>query len=402
MEKTMKPQMNADERRLNYFFNSYLRLSAFICGSILLLCASSFAEERRPGVIKLTSGEELKGDVWFTDGKLRIYEGKDASGGRYLNVTQGELLSITFSVQEQSMERPWRFKNAGSDEKQFFPGQYPFINLQSATKLKSGKTLEGHLMAAPVFVRIPRKDEPDEYDNKKFLLKYQYKGEVGQEYKDVVYVASIVFTDAGDTAAAENGVISGTVKNAGKLEQVTALGVKRMQSYHAKIDAEKGTYQLGDLPKDTYDLAILTDRGMFVGLSDVTIDIKGDVRPLEEGDGAGIAKEVVKFRDFFDVQEVLAVKGNRDGAKALVHQLRVGEQHAQEALGTKQIHRLDVWYWHMRTTEWVINEQGRVQLFRYMDESKGFKRGVQLVAELGGVALDPAVKKSVEVDYEKK
>ena len=49
-----------------------------------------------------------------------------------------------------------------------------------------------------------------------------------------------------------------------------------------------------------------------------------------------------------------------------------------------------------------LNEQGRVQLFRYQDESKGFKRGVKIVEELGGVALDPAVKKSVAVDYEKK
>jgi hypothetical protein len=369
---------------------------------ILLLVVSAFAEERRPGVIKLTNGQEVQGDIWFSGGKLRIYEGQDASGGRYLNVAQDELVSLAFSVQEQSMERPWRYKNAGSDEKQYFPGEYPRINLHCTAKLKSGKPLEGHLMPLPVFVRVPVKGEPGDYDDKKFQLKYQLQGEAGQTYKDLVYVSSIIFSDAGEPVSAENCVISGTVANAGKLEQVAALGVKRMQSYQAKVNAEAGTYQLIDLPKDTYDLAILTDRGIFLGLSNVTIDIGEKARPLEESDGRAIAAAVAKLREFFDVRDVLAVKGHRDGAKVLVHLLRDAPVYDQQTYGDKKLQRLEVWYWHLRESEWISDEKGRVLLFRYEDENKGFRRSVQLIEELGGLVLDSAVKKSVEVNYEKK
>ncbi|MFH0939203.1 MAG: hypothetical protein V1899_07980 [Planctomycetota bacterium] len=365
----------------------------------VLLCGAGPAAERHPSVIKLSNGEEIKGDAWFTDGRIRVYEGEDVRGGRYLDVTQSELVSIIFSLKDQSMERPWRFKNAGSDEKEFLLGKYPLINLKSKVKLVSGKALVGHLMTPPLFVRVKTPDGLD-YEDRKFILKYQYKGEVGQEYKDIVYVTSFVFIAAATTAM-ENGAISGALKNVGKLEQVAAVGCERMQSYRGKIDVKKNAYYFTDLPKDTYDLAVLTDRGIFVGLSDASLPMKGALRPLQPDDGMLIAKEVVKFRDFFDAQEVLAVKGHRDGAKVLVHQLRVAPVHDQQALGTKQQRRLDVWYWHIRATEWHINDHGRVQLFRYQDEVEGFKRGIQLVDELAGIRLDPAVKKNLEVNYDK-
>jgi hypothetical protein len=366
---------------------------------LILAATAAHGLERRPGTIKMSSGEELKGDIWFTDGRLRIYEGLDVADGKYVNVQQSELVSIVFSVKEQSMEKAWRFKNAGSDEKEYTGGEAPLINMKSDTKLASGKTLTGHLMTIPVFIRIKSPDGMD-YEDKKFLLKYQHKGKSGEQYKDVIYVASIVFSDAA-VAAGENGTISGTVKGVGKLEQVTAVGCERAQSYRAKVDAEKGTYRLADLPKDTYDVAIMTDRGMYVGLSDATLPFKGTPRKLEDEDGRKIAATIGTYRDFFEVQEVLGVKGHREAAKVLVHQLRVGEVNDQKALGTKQQHRLDVWYFHMRTSEWHINDNGRIQLFRYQDEAQGFKRGVQVIEELGNVKLDPAVKKAVEVNLDK-
>ncbi|MCY3022996.1 MAG: hypothetical protein NTW87_28805 [Planctomycetota bacterium] len=347
----------------------------------------------------LSNGEPFTGEVWFTDGKLRLYEGEGAAGGRYVNIAQNELVSITFIIKEKSLESPWRFKNAGSDEKEILPGKYPMINLGSEVKLTSGKVLAGHLMTTPVFVRIPGRENPMDFDNKKFILKYQYKGELGQEFKDVTYVSSIVFNDNATVAAAENGSIGGTIKGVGKLEQAAAFGIERMAGYLGKVDAEKGTYCIENLPKDVYDIALLTDQGVYVGLSDVSKTVKGQVRPLTPEDEQAIAKQLAKYEDFFDQQQILGVKGHCEAAKVLVHQWRVREQHDEEGLKGKQIHRLDIWCWHKRTTEWHTDKQGRAQLFRYMEPREGQKRAIRLVKEFGGVRVEPAEKKAVEVNY---
>src|SRR5437868_5223854 len=76
------------------------------------------ATETVPGVVRLSNGEEFKGGIYFTGGKFRVYEGEESAGGRYLNVSQDEVSSITFSIKDQSLEQPWRFKMAGSDEKE--------------------------------------------------------------------------------------------------------------------------------------------------------------------------------------------------------------------------------------------------------------------------------------------
>lgn len=376
-----------------------LSLAFLVCtSSARSVMGASTATERRPGLIKMSDGTEHKGEIWFTDGKLRVYEGQDVMDGRYVNVSQKELVSITFEDRQKTMERPWRFRNAGSDEKEFLPGEYPVINFGAQVKLGSGKTLAGHLMTTPVFIRSQGTENPMDHDDNKFVLKYQVKGEVGQTYKDVIYVASITFTD-GATQAAENGVIRGSIKGLGKLEQAAAFGIERMAGYLGKVDAAAGTYRIENLPKDVYDVAILTDRGSYVGLSDVSQTVKGAPRPLEPGDEQAIAKELAKFDDFFDQQEVLGVKGHCDAAKVIVHQWRQREQYDEAGLKGKQIHRLDIWCWHKRTKEWIIDKAGRAQLFRYFEPKEGLKRRTRLIPQLGGVKIAPAEKASVEVDF---
>jgi len=379
----------------------YGRYGRVFCFLLLAFCISAClqAGEQRPGLIKMSDGTEHKGEIWFTDGRLRVYEGQDVMDGRYVNVTQKELANITFKDRKRSMEHPWRFKNAGSDEKEFLPGEYPVMEFGAEVKLASGKTLSGHLMTTPLFIRLPGTENPMDHDDKKFILKYQVKGEVGQTYKDVLYVSSITFTDAGEQAAA-NGVICGLIKGLGKLEQAAAFGIERMAGYSGKVDAGNGTYRIENLPKDVYDVAILTDRGSYIGLSDVSKTVKGAPRPLEAGDEQAIAKELAKFDDFFDQQEVLGIKGHCEAAKVIVHQWRQREQYDEAGLKGKQIHRLDIWCWHKRTKEWIIDKTGRAQLFRYFEPKEGLKRRLRLIPQLGGVKVNPAEKASVEVNYE--
>lgn len=364
---------------------------------LLAACHAVHAGERRAGSVETSDGVELKGEVWFTNGEVKIYEGEDAAGGRYVKVAQDEILSIVFSTKSASLERPWRFKNAGSDEKEYLEGQYPLIELKSEAKLKSGQILKGHLMSAPVYLRVQNREVPTDYDNKKYFLKYQYKGEVGQAVKDVAYVTAIRFDGAQAQGAREKGGIAGTAalgeKGFGKLEQVAAFGLKRARAYYGKVNAAKGSFEIADLPEDVYDVAILTDSGIFIGLSDPPPPTgeAPEKRPLEKGDREAIAKKVAKFRDFFDTQEVLAVKGDRDAARVLVYQYRKAPMHDQKK--DQELHRLDLWNWHLRQTEWVADTSGRANLFRYSEIKDGPKRAVKFAAKLAGVAVGTETKK---------
>ncbi len=365
------------------------------------VCAPAHAAERRPGVITLSDGAEHHGDLWFTNASLRIYEGSGSANGRYINCTQDELVRITFSIARKSMENRWRFKQAGSDEKEILPGQYPLIDLSSVIELKTGKAIAGHLMAQPIYLRFQDGPNPMDYSTRKFFLKYQFKGALDQTYEDLVYVKEIRFTDVKEPAAGENGEIRGTLTHIGKLEDIAAYGVNRMRPYKGVVDATKNTFVIKDLPKDVYDIAVQTERGFWIGLSEVGAKVdKEPVRALQAEDAAAIAKELVKFKDFFDVQDVLAVKGHREAAKVLLRQRRVAPVHDQPSLGSQEIRCLSVWCWHLRETEWHTEKHARAMLFRYLEEREGLGRGVELIAELGGIALDPEQKRSAEVRFD--
>jgi hypothetical protein len=43
------------------------------------ISSNACAIERRPGAIKTSDGLELKGEVWFNNGEVKIYEGEDAA-----------------------------------------------------------------------------------------------------------------------------------------------------------------------------------------------------------------------------------------------------------------------------------------------------------------------------------
>ena len=365
-----------------------------IGGMGLGILFSAHAIERRPGAIKTSDGLELKGEIWFNNGEVKIYEGEDAADGKFVRVLQNEIATITFVIKKSSMEKPWRFKNAGSDEKEFLDGQYPLVEMKSETRLKNGQLLKGHLQTAPVMIRTQGRENPMDWDTKKWPLKYQYKGEVGQTEKDIAYITAITFDDAGVVTAASKGAISGVVKGLGNVEQVSAYGIKRGRSFDGKPGKDKQSFHIGNLPEDTYDIVILTDTGIYAGLSDDAALDKG--RPLEADDLAAINAKIKAFNDFFDDQRALLIKGNRDAAKVLVYQARTKPIVDQQDLKGRELNRLDIWNWHLRQTEWAIDASSRANLLRYT-ENKTKKREITLVPKLGAVQVSTEPK-SIELN----
>jgi len=108
---------------------------------------------------------------------------------------------------------------------------------------------------------------------------------------------------------------------------------------------------------------------------------------------------VKTFEDFYDQQEVLAVKGHRDFAKVLLDEHRTKPFYDEASYGDKKLRRVEIWCWHMRTTEWVINQNARFTLFRFKEPKQGKEREITLVNELSGIAVDPAVKKTQEIVF---
>jgi hypothetical protein len=353
-----------------------------------LLMDSASAVERRPGAVKTSDGMEFKGDVWFNNAEAKVYEGEDAADGRYLKVNQSEIASIVFSIKKSSMEKPWRFPNPGSDLKEYLPGEYPVVELKSVTTLKSGQIVKGHLAACPVYIRAQSRENPMDFDNKKFFLRYQYKGEVGQTMKDIAYVSSIVFDDGSKiTGSVTSGKILGTVVALGAPEQCAAYGIKRGRAFEGTVDAAKGTFKIENLPDDVYDVSVLTDKGIYVGMSDMGPTPAEEARPIEAGDLENIDKHCKTIRDFFDEIRALAVKGDRSFAKVLVFQARNKEMYDEEGLKGKKVNRLDIWNWHMRQTEWVINTSARNNLFRYMEPAGGVRREIRLIQKFGAIPV---------------
>jgi len=369
-------------------------------GLVLLLVVSVFAHgaERRPGTIVTSDGVTLKGEVWFSTPEVKIYEGEDVSGGRFLRVAQDELASIVFSVKNSFTENEWRFKNAGSDEKEVTDRKYPVVDLKSETRLKSGQLLKGHLYTQPIFVRVQDRENPMDYDTKKFILKYQHKGEVGQEIKDIVYVKSITFDDVDATKSeGARGALTGAVKGLGKLEQVSAYGLKRGRAYEGKVDAAKGSFEIGNLPEDSYDVWALTDKGIYVSLSEKQFTPEEDRRPLEADDLKTLNAHLLKFRDFFDQQIALTLHGDRDAARTLVWQRRQAPLYDEEVLNGGQIYRLDMWPWHMRQTEWHIDASSRANMFRYFEKKNAAPRLIYRVQKWNDIALVAGERRTLEL-----
>jgi hypothetical protein len=375
-----------------------------------LVAASTTAADRRPGWIRTSDGVEMKGEVWFSQPEIKVYEGDDAAGGRFVRVAQDEIASITFSIKSSSQEKEWRFKNAGSDEKEYTDKTYPVVELKSETKTRAGQVLKGHVYTQPVMVRVQDRENPMDYDTKKFLVKYQFKGDAGTEIKDVVYVTSITFdapegkVGSGDEPKATGekfvgqGSFSGSVKGIGKIEMASAYGLKRGRAYEGKVDGAKGTFEIHALPEDVYDVWLMTDKGIYVAMSDQKFSPEADRRELEADDLKTVHGNVHKFRDFFDQQAVLALKGDREMARALVWQRRSAPLYDEEVMKGEQIYRLDVWPWHMRQTEWHIDASSRANMFRYMEKRGTAPRPIIMTQKLKDIVLGAGEKKTLELN----
>jgi hypothetical protein len=155
------------------------------------------------GAIHLSDGTVVRGEIYLTRGHdLRIY---DASREEYRDVPLRVVSEVTCDVEREWIEREWRFKENGNDEKIYTGRTYPARIYAHEIRLTRGDVISGPVSAV-VYILPRAEDESGDSDPAgdaagpvkplRFLLHKRDKGDAGDELADLVYVQRIVLGDA--------------------------------------------------------------------------------------------------------------------------------------------------------------------------------------------------------------
>jgi len=281
-----------------------------------------------------------------------------------------DVQSIDQVVESQTMNRPWAYKENGKNDREYFDGQYPFINFMTVITLTSGEVLKGHIVSLPMRLET-------EKAKKKLFLPRQIKGEIGQTMEQMIYPTRIVFQHAQATAPDIVVKLSGV----GKTITVAALDCRRENVYFAKGEAD-GIYRFAKLLPGGYDLFILTDTYALAGLSEAAPDT-AQGEPLPSDALASLQKVFPSADDFFKERWLMEVRGNTAFAKTLVYGRRAEYHDAAKTTPGGYIWHLDVWSWHLSGSEWKIDR--RYIMFRYKQKGGEAVRKLYMLDRLGGV-----------------
>lgn len=327
---------------------------------VAALAGRAAAEEAgRPGRVVFSDGTSAQGRLVFTVGRsLHLV---DPATGKGRDVDPADLAAVLARVEDEALERPYTFKTPGKDEKSFGEGRYPLRNLLVTLVLRSGERAEGHLRTTVVRVVGPERGGAEDPDERKVVLRRQWKGEVGQTLDDLVYAREVRFLDVPEAVPARPATLRLTLRDGGAVRAAGAYGHRARLAYAGTVeDATAGRVRFDGLPADTYDVAVLAGTHALVGVA----PSPSAARPIvPEDDAAPLAELVAKGDDLYDARRLVGVGGDRDAARVAVWKrvLRPttfdGERGRAQALVA-----VDVWTAHRLEHEWRLD--GRANLLR--------------------------------------
>jgi len=333
----------------------------------LLIQASARAEVQwLPATVTLSDGTVLKGEVNVPNDSLMVHN--EAQGRRY-TVRLAEMKLLECTIEKQSMEQKWIFRESGLDDKIYTGETYPVRHLIARVTFHDGQQLSGHMISKTLYVKADGRTQ-------RFILRRKQEGKVGETLNDLVYVRRI---DLSGEGAGARGSIQGTVEIPWeeKLRTIMAINRDKLFCVEAKGDPHTGKFRVGDCTEGRYDLVVVTDKSVYVYFS----------READEGAARFNASQVAemqawvdKLRAFFHVQRILYAAGNDKRAFALIFQERRGGTTLQ---GAELLHRYEVWAMHKPKDEWQIEK--RFFLWRDVSQDLSLKeRAVYVSPALGG------------------
>jgi hypothetical protein len=140
-------------------------------------------DSARAGSLKLSNGQSVSGQLSTTlDQPIRVWV---ESEKQYHDIPFSLIKSMDAQVVWERDEQDWKFKESGSDIKEYSGKTYPARETSYTVTLNDGQTVTGSV-SAPIYLRTP--------DGKKvYVLHQRDKGEAGQTLKDLVYVQRVEF-----------------------------------------------------------------------------------------------------------------------------------------------------------------------------------------------------------------
>ncbi len=135
------------------------------------------------GIIQLYDGSTFQGNIYLTwDKEFLIY---DRALKQHTSIPLLAVKHIEVVPEEERLEREWRWKQEGSDEKVYTGRTYPWRKYVTTLKLVDGRCVSGDLSAL-VYLR------DDKGKEHKFILHKRQKGKVGTSLAQLKYVKTVV------------------------------------------------------------------------------------------------------------------------------------------------------------------------------------------------------------------
>lgn len=143
--------------------------------------------DARPGYAELSDGTILPGQISLTqDARLKIY---DRQARRLREVPLRAVQQLQCEVEEEWLEREWRFKENANNEKVYTGRRYPARKYVHTIALANGSQIQGDLSGI-LYVRMSGRGKPI-----RLLMHKRDKGPVGAGLESLVYLRRVELGD---------------------------------------------------------------------------------------------------------------------------------------------------------------------------------------------------------------
>ena len=286
-----------------------------------------------------SNGRAREGKIELGDAAaVRLHDGK-----RVRAWGLDEIVAISFAPATQEMERAWVFKEAGKTAKEFSGEPYPTMELQTSVALRSGETVNGHLLTTVFYLTVSNRTE-------KLVLKYKLRGLEGQSYSDLVYAANIRL--GGGLVVSGVGRSTITVAGVGPQADLALVSRARMQAADVRRTG-------------TNSFQVMLDGGDIVPAvrcgSRIVVGWGGEITPAARG---RIEQGLHDLKDFFDDRCLLGLS-QAPADETTCHSLLLLTRAGQTTMDgpNTQPWRLEVWKWRMGSETNDITAATRCVLF---------------------------------------
>jgi len=302
---------------------------------ILLSAQALHSETNRTGQVQLSNGDIAEGTISLTQGsELKIYVGTTLK-----TLPLSLIQEILLEPEKETMERKWRFEEAGRTQKKYWGQPYPVREIRATITLADGTQFQGHLYTTVLYL------EGSEQTTK-IVLRAKDKGNEGQTFNDLIYPVRIAFTDKAIPIVGKI-TIKLAHSNATELVALTPGALLRIP---ARPTPDAKEFQLTGLTMTNLFTAFKADSAL-----QVTWPVNTDT-----GLTARVEQALNDARDFFDSKQLLGLQRREDDIYALLMLSRRAQTSMdQEA---SQPWRLEIWRWKDNGDRLMI--AGRGYFFR--------------------------------------